>query len=405
MTVLSAAVRNWTAPVLRSMHARAVGAGVKILPTYFEALAQWRALVHSGVRATTALWSTPFPSDAAPHAITRSAYIGAQTSSAIFLAPYLVGALYALHPTRQFLRPLEAMTLVGDYFELLRTDLAEAGRYYPVSMLRPNDHDVAWSRIATSTTMQAAVIAGRALARERVRATPDGQRAVNFHWMDWDHDPIGEAWIALTMMLFADLYGAMQRRVIPPIVDGLRQSAPRDRTVQPRLIVEFGSGAGCCARDLRDALDWHGMNDVRMILCDTSAPMRAMMQTRFANDPRLVVRADDMRQTQLPDASADAIVIMNTLHEFSRTDRERIAAEARRVVRSGGRVVVLDSRQGGTGYDAQLKNFPADLNEPFHPDYCRTPIPDLFEDTGLRYLPKSYAPAFLAERWVFEREE
>ena len=72
-------------------------------------------------------------------------------------------------------------------------------------------------------------------------------------------------------------------------------------------------------------------------------------------------------------------------HELPRAVRERAAAEFARVLRPGGRLVLVDSFQRGDkpAFDGLLELFPLAYHEPYYADYVRHDLRALFQDVGL----------------------
>ena len=92
------------------------------------------------------------------------------------------------------------------------------------------------------------------------------------------------------------------------------------------------------------------------------------------------------------------------LHEVPDGVRHRIAAECARVLRPGGRLVVVDSLQYGdmAGFDGLLDNFPAAFHEPFYASYAAADLNRVFAAAGLH--PRGSRRAFLSKVFVYDRE-
>ena len=105
----------------------------------------------------------------------------------------------------------------------------------------------------------------------------------------------------------------------------------------------------------------------------------------------------------LADASVDLITCVYLLHEVPADVRLRIAAEFARVLRPGGRAVIVDSLQHGDrpAWDRLLVGFPKSFHEPFYADYARADLSGLFGAAGLR--PAGGEIAFLSKIMVFDK--
>jgi SAM-dependent methyltransferase len=96
-----------------------------------------------------------------------------------------------------------------------------------------------------------------------------------------------------------------------------------------RAVVEVGCGTGHWLASVADAV-------ARRVGLDPSAAMLAAARAKAPG--ALLVRAAAER-LPLADRSADRVVCINAVHHFA--DRDAFAAEARRVLRPGGGIVVV----------------------------------------------------------------
>jgi ubiquinone/menaquinone biosynthesis C-methylase UbiE len=104
------------------------------------------------------------------------------------------------------------------------------------------------------------------------------------------------------------------------------------------MVVELGCGTGLYTRAYAPQCS-------QAIATDISEPMIELAQRALASSPNVSVRIADATSTGLPTGSADAVVTVNLLHIVS--DAAAVLAEARRLLRPGGMLVVADATGKG----------------------------------------------------------
>jgi ubiquinone/menaquinone biosynthesis C-methylase UbiE len=102
--------------------------------------------------------------------------------------------------------------------------------------------------------------------------------------------------------------------------------------------VDIGCGPGNSATHLRDKVPW-------VVALD---PARSMLRRARRRDARLALVCADARRLPLRDGSVDAVTLHSVLYLLR--DRAAALAEIARVLRPGGRAVLLEPRdaQGAT---------------------------------------------------------
>lgn len=96
-------------------------------------------------------------------------------------------------------------------------------------------------------------------------------------------------------------------------------------------VADIGAGTGILTRPLLET-------GADVIAIDPNANMRAAAATMLGDAPNLRIREGTAEQTGLPDQSLDAIAVGQAFHWFSHV---RAREEARRILRPGGKVVLL----------------------------------------------------------------
>lgn len=105
-------------------------------------------------------------------------------------------------------------------------------------------------------------------------------------------------------------------------------------------VLDIGSGPGLLAYDMAEAVG----NSGRVCGIDVSQAMLAMAEKRCAEQPRTEFRMAPATQLPYPDDSFDAAV-STQVYEYVR-DVPAALAELHRVLRPGGRAVILDTDYG-----------------------------------------------------------
>lgn len=134
------------------------------------------------------------------------------------------------------------------------------------------------------------------------------------------------------------LYAATYDRVTGPLERALlAERRARLLADLPGEVLDVGAGTGANLRHFRSAR--------RVVATEPDPAMRRRMAAKLADAPVPAEVADDAAEAlRHPDASFDAVVF--TLALCTVTDPDRALAEARRVLRPGGRLIVLEHVRG-----------------------------------------------------------
>ena len=92
------------------------------------------------------------------------------------------------------------------------------------------------------------------------------------------------------------------------------------------------------------------------------------------------------------------------LHELPPEVRRTVIGEAARVLKLGGRLVMVDSLQRGDepDYDAMLESFPQRYHEPYYQSYMGEDFPAIARGCGLVH--RGDTKAFVSKVMVFDKE-
>jgi ubiquinone/menaquinone biosynthesis C-methylase UbiE len=105
----------------------------------------------------------------------------------------------------------------------------------------------------------------------------------------------------------------------------------------------------------------------------------------------------------VPDASLDAVTSIFLFHELPPQVRRLALGECARVLKPGGRLVLVDSLQRGDepDYDGLLELFPQNYHEPYYSSYIGEDFGALATSCGLRHVRD--VKAFVSKVMVFDK--
>jgi ubiquinone/menaquinone biosynthesis C-methylase UbiE len=105
----------------------------------------------------------------------------------------------------------------------------------------------------------------------------------------------------------------------------------------------------------------------------------------------------------LPDNSQDAVASIFLFHELPPKMRRVVLNECARVLKAGGRLVLIDSVQRGDrpDYEGMLELFPKNYHEPYYESYIREDFGELGATCDLTYI--RTVNAFVSKVMVFDK--
>ena len=183
------------------------------------------------------------------------------------------------------------------------------------------------------------------------------------------------------------------------------ENQARVRARLERLRAEFGGrllDIGCGTGRF---LDFVKQAWPRLAACglDMSEAYVRHAQRRLAGRSRMKFVVGKAEAIPAPDNSQDAVTSIFVFHELPPQVRRAALAECARVLRPGGRLVLLDSLQRGDrpDYEGLLELFPQNYHEPFYLSYIEEDFAALARDCGLTRVRD--VPAFVSKVMVFDK--
>jgi ubiquinone/menaquinone biosynthesis C-methylase UbiE len=217
----------------------------------------------------------------------------------------------------------------------------------------------------------------------------------NFHFQSggWITDESAERYDTQVEVLLNGTANAMRRQALPPLHEIF---AGRDQR-QIRLL-DIGCGTGRFLDFVKQT--WPRLQIVGLDMSDAYVRharhhLRHRSRTSF-----LVGKAEAI---PLADDSLDAVTSIFLFHELPPKVRRSALRECARVLKPGGRLILLDSlqRHDRSDYDGLLQLFPQNYHEPFYASYTKEDFAVLALAYGLVHVRSIMA--FVSKVMVFDK--
>lgn len=292
--------------------------------------------------------------------------------------------------------------LYQDMAILLQKDLAnvEAG-IYPL----PRDHDgslltlIERSRLFFDDLPE--VHRRRELGAVREVLSPETRDSrpsyylQNFHFQSggWMTEDSARRYDTQVEVLFNGTANATRRQALPPLFEIF---AGRD---QRRLrLVDVGCGTGRFLDFVKQA--WPRLPTTGV---DMSEAYLKEARHHLARWSRVSLVVGDATRLPLEDDSQDAVTSVFVFHELPPKVRRAAFDEFARVLKRGGRLVLIDSLQRGDelDYDGLLDLFPQNFHEPYYTSYLGEDFGAIAEASHLRLMRS--VNAFVSKVMVFDK--
>jgi len=217
----------------------------------------------------------------------------------------------------------------------------------------------------------------------------------NFHFQSggWLTEDSAQRYDTQVEVLFNGTANAIRRQALVPIHEAF---AGRD---QRRLrLLEVGCGTGRLLSFVKQV--WPRLSVVGADLSEPYLKEAKRFLRRWSRVHLLVANAEAL---PLPDASQDAVAMIFTLHELPPKVRRAVFGEFARVLKPGGRLVLVDSLQRGDepDYDGLLELFPQNFHEPYYVSYIDEDFGAMANSCDLAHIRD--VRAFVSKVMVFDK--
>jgi len=217
----------------------------------------------------------------------------------------------------------------------------------------------------------------------------------NFHFQSggWMTDESAERYDTQVEVLLNGTANAMRRQALPQLHE---KFAGRDQR-QLRLL-DIGCGTGRFLDFVKQT--WPRLQVAGLDMSDAYVRLAKRHLKRWPRSSFVVGKAEAI---PLPDDSQDAVTSIFLFHELPPKVRRSALRECARVLKSGGRLIVLDSLQHDdrADYEGMLELFPQSYHEPYYASYLKEDFPTLAADYGLSHIRS--VSAFLSKVMAFDK--
>jgi len=219
----------------------------------------------------------------------------------------------------------------------------------------------------------------------------------NFHFQSggWLTDDSAKRYDTQVEVLFNGTANAIRRQALPPLQE---KFLGRD---QRRLrLLDVGCGTGRFIDFVKQA--WPRLPCLGIDLSEAYVAEARRHLKRWCWLNLLVANGEAI---PVPDQSQDAVTSTFLFHELPPIVRRKMFGEFARVLKPGGRLVIVDSLQNGDepDYDGMLELFPQNYHEPYYASYLGEDFGTIANERGLTHIRDDNA--FVGKVMVFDKSE
>jgi ubiquinone/menaquinone biosynthesis C-methylase UbiE len=217
----------------------------------------------------------------------------------------------------------------------------------------------------------------------------------NFHFQTggWLTEDSAQRYDTQVEVLFNGAANAIRRQALPPLHEIFR-----GRDQRTLRLLDIGCGTGRFLDFVKQA--WPRLPATGIDLSEAYAAEARHHLRHRARTSLLVGNAESL---PFPDASQDAVTSIFMFHELPPEVRRAVMAEAARVLKPGGRFILLDSlqRTDRPDYLGLLEIFPQSFHEPYYASYLDEDFPAFARTVGLAHARDEQA--FVSKVMVFDK--
>ena len=217
----------------------------------------------------------------------------------------------------------------------------------------------------------------------------------NFHFQTggWMTDDSASRYDTQVEVLFNGTANATRRQALPQLHEVF---AGRDQ--RKLSLLDIGCGTGRFLNSLKQA--WPRLATLGL---DMSEPYVKHARSHLKRWSRINLTVGNAESLPVPDESQDAVTSIFLFHELPPTVRRTVLRECARVLKPGGRLVLVDSLQRGDqpDYDGLLELFPQNYHEPYYKSYATENFGALARGCGLTHIRD--VNAFVSKVMVFDK--
>ena len=217
----------------------------------------------------------------------------------------------------------------------------------------------------------------------------------NFHYQTdgWMSEGSAELYDFQVDVLFNGATDAMRRQALLPIGDFVKGRRQADLQ-----LLDVATGTGRFLRSIKQ--NFPRLPVTGLDLSDDYLAKASAALAPWSWQALVLANAEAL---PFQDNSQDIVTSVYLLHELPKGARRHVANEMARVLKPGGRLILVDSLQAGDHppFDGLLELFPVLYHEPYYRDYVGTDLAALFGDAGLHHVQTDRA--FMSKVMVFAK--